>query len=373
MAEKADISQRLERSIHELARLETMQIMSSAEGIYHETVTRLVAEDPKLSKSRMMSHDEMADVVSHWHIKYSESKMESSPTEGDDFLDTVYGDVELNIKQRLETFGSCRPYAEFLEKQSIAVVAKRLKGLTLAVWDSESDTVIVNKDRSDGTVWKLEALGFSRERAAEILTLRLLPCIVHEIRHGLTDFDLRTILGGTLALPTAEDEALSRIHEIPVIEELDIIDLGFERPGLLVRWHDCSKLDDYDPENPAAYIKYWLSHHSKLLSFCSSSDKEVIKRLEKDRDIAMAGPKLLQQRKAISDEMKEVVLQETSHRLELINSALELLEEPGKIEAVRSYFIEKFEKFGMHYPADYPLPRGAWLRRGVRSLLSKIR
>ena len=108
-----------------------------------------------------------------------------------------------------------------------------LQDSNLGLYDPQKRVMFLNRARLIEGAGQLEDAGFTEDEAAVVLAWRAAPLVAHEIRHALTDQEIRAAAGAAYPLTSREEEVVAYFDTVRVIQEGREAMPPFWKPGLL--------------------------------------------------------------------------------------------------------------------------------------------
>ena len=306
----------------------------------------------------------------------------------------TYGLRENYTREVMSVFSRLRATQEhlsFLRKHSLTlevVSGGRLPEKAVAAYCGGS--VYLNKDVLMGFAGELSARGVPRDSILEIVAWKTAPFIAHEIRHAITQYEARRKLHIPFLFPSQEGELLSFLDTLLVAqgsiaaqpqwwEESSVLESDAVVGSLLLAWKDgprglrkmvrraypeaASFISD-PPERSLPPLEEWIAalerrlngirkcredaRTSKVHALTREYMEVCLSLVELEESIRKARKRIEgYERGALPDDSKDtgsMSERDTEQTLEILKRRRDLLQDSGKMEALRAFFRERLRR-----------------------------
>ncbi|MCB0338341.1 MAG: hypothetical protein KDD53_02000 [Bdellovibrionales bacterium] len=324
------------------------------------------------------------------------------PKESTERLETKASLYEVISEQLIERLGSLNSTArhyQFAKANNVSIVfSDEMLDVAVASYTSNDGVVRIREKYVQSNIADLIAVGYTQDQAVEIVVIRLLPTLAHELRHGMIDEDFKKVFELEFGGKIFEEEVVVSVEESIVQREV------------LDKWGDNLPLDRLDPRSPSASADFLWAFQKELLKLGGvtaiqaeaqirynrkDADGEWLTvsisrpQLDRERDMPAGIARLQRLRVAQEsfldnpdepfegtsrEEMAEALL--TSNRIiREWNALFDLMEDPAQANKMRSYFRELLESFQVESrysaPGSYSTSISPYLRAYVVSNLQQ--
>lgn len=255
----------------------------------------------------------------------------------------LWKDIVEAWKVLLSKFKITEEHAKLVRDKNIAFNLETLSEDALAVWKADEGIAVQKELIVYADILKTD--GKSRDEIIKIMSIAIFPTIVHELRHGLTHYELQGRLGFAISFPMRWNETISYVDELMIWRDPDFQKLYQSIKGDLLAEDtsdECKVLEKtWTDEGPKGVMKKFVPREGVYVNALDSecAQEAAVKIVAK---VAFSGKEMFEKLKELKENLTKAADED-----EQLKVYMKFLGGLIKDDAKREEFLKKAELHGV--------------------------